>query len=119
MIDHVTIPVSDLTRSKRFYTQAFKALGYTLSFGEKGSYWAYDINNGLFEIYQSEKKIVTPAHVAFRVKTKKQIRAFYDAAIRAGGKDNGAPGPCPEYTTTYYAAFVFDPDGHNVEVMLQ
>lgn len=118
MIDHVSIKVRDLEKSKVFYTKAFKPLGYVISFGKGGGFWAFDIGEGLFEIIQSRNKTITPVHVAFRVKVRKEVRAFHSAALRAGGKDNGAPGSCPEYTPNYYASFVFDLDGHNIEVMI-
>jgi len=119
MLDHVSINVSDLARSKTFYEQTFASIGYAVSFGEDGDMWAFDITDGLFEIIQSKNGgAVTPVHVAFRVANKEQVHAFYEAAMAAGGKDNGAPGPCPEYTLNYYACFVFDPDGNNIEAMV-
>lgn len=119
MIDHVTIAVSDLERSKKFYEQAFRPLGYKVSFGEKGVFWAFDMGKGLFEICQSDNlnKDLTPFHIAFRVKSHKQVQDFFDAALSAGAKDNGAPGPRPQYTENYYACFVLDPDGHNIEAV--
>src|SRR3989344_788842 len=119
MIDHVMIEVSNLKKSKDFYEKAFQHLGYKIAFGEEGIFWAFNIGEGLFEIMQSEsKKVINTVHIAFKVKNKEQIHKFYEAAIKAGGKDNGKPGPCPEYTKTYYASFVFDLDGHNVEAMI-
>jgi predicted lactoylglutathione lyase len=56
-------------------------------------------------------------HVAFRVPTRKLVDQFYSAAISAGGRDNGAPGPRPHYHADYYGAFVLDPDGHNIEAV--
>jgi catechol 2,3-dioxygenase-like lactoylglutathione lyase family enzyme len=67
-------------------------------------------------LYQTEEK---PAHLhlAFTAENRQQVEAFYRAAMEAGGKDNGAPGLCPEYHANYYAAFVIGPDGHNIEVV--
>lgn len=119
MIDHISIKVRNLAKSRKFYESAFKPLGYKVVFGEGEQYWAFDIGNGLFEIIQtSSKKPITRVHVAFRVKNKNEVKAFYKAALKAGGKDNGAPGPCPEYTPNYYASFILDPDGHNIEAMV-
>jgi catechol 2,3-dioxygenase-like lactoylglutathione lyase family enzyme len=119
MIDHVTLAVSDLQRSKLFYEKAFAPLGYRLAFGEDGRFWAFDIDDGLFEIQQSPAEPpLTRVHVALRVKSKADVDAFYGAALAAGAQDNGAPGPRQHYTPTYYAAFVLDPDGYNIEAMI-
>jgi catechol 2,3-dioxygenase-like lactoylglutathione lyase family enzyme len=119
MIDHVTIAVSDLRRSKLFYEKAFAALGYRLAFGEEGVFWAFDVDDGLFEIMQSPTKPpLTRVHVALRVKSKADVDEFYRAALAAGAKDNGPPGPRPQYTPNYYACFILDPDGYNIEAMI-
>ncbi|PBB21947.1 VOC family protein [Mesorhizobium sp. WSM4313] len=120
MIDHITIEVSDLDKSKLFYEQAFAPLGYRLSFGKEGVFWAFDVGDGcLFEIQSTdEKPPLTRLHVAFRVRSKAEVEAFYRAALDAGAADNGAPGPRPDYTEHYYACFVLDPDGYNIEAMI-
>lgn len=119
MIDHVTIAVSDLAASRRFYEQAFAPLGYTVAFGEDGVFWAFDIGDGLFEIKQAESDgPLTRVHVAFRVGSREQVAAFYEAAMAAGARDNGAPGPRPAYTENYYACFVLDPNAYNIEAMI-
>jgi catechol 2,3-dioxygenase-like lactoylglutathione lyase family enzyme len=119
MIDHVTISVSDLEQSRKFYEQAFRPLGYKLAFGEQGKFWAFDLGKGfLFEICSSKTKgALTSFHIAFRAPSQQKVHEFYDAALLAGAKDNGAPGPRPQYTENYYACFVHDPDGHNIEAM--
>jgi len=117
MIDHVDIPVSDLEESRAFYEKAFLPLGFKVSFGEKGRFWAFDLaGQGLFEIHQ-EKDSFTKIHIAFRVQSRDSVHAFYESAMGAGAKDNGGPGPRPNYTPDYYACFIFDPDGHNIEAM--
>lgn len=119
MIDHVTLQVSDLARSKLFYEKAFAGLGYRIAFGKEGIFWAFDIDDGLFEIMQSEASPpLTRVHVALRVKSKADVDEFHRAALAAGGRDNGPPGPRPEYTPNYYASFVLDPDGYNIEAMI-
>ena len=118
MIDHVTIFVSDLERSKVFYEKAFSPLGYKIAFGEASRFWAFDIGQGLFEIAQMEVKgPITSSHIAFRVDSHEKVNSFHLAALMAGAKDYGAPGPRPHYTPNYYASFILDPDGHNIEAM--
>ena len=119
MIDHITIAVGDLQKSKLFYERAFEPLGYRLSFGKEGVFWAFDVGGSLFEIqHTDDKPPLTRLHVAFRVQSRAQVEAFYRAALEAGARDNGAPGPRPEYEENYYACFVLDPDGYNIEAML-
>lgn len=119
MLDHIGINVTDLAKSKAFYEQALKPLGYTISFGTEGEHWAFDIKDGLLEIYQADHPApLTPVHVAFRAKSKAEVDAFHQAALAAGATDNGAPAPRPQYTPGYYGAFVLDPDGHNIEAMV-
>ena len=123
MIDHTGVTVSDFATSKAFYVAALQPIGYELllefpasvtgrtdvaGFGEppKADFW---IGRG---------KPNDPAlHVAFRVNRRALVDAFYHAALAAGGRDNGAPGPRPHYHQDYYGAFVLDPDGHNIEVV--
>ena len=122
MLDHVGFPITDYQRSKAFYEKALAPLGYALvwevpqtgngekaaGFGAKGKpdFW---IGEG--------QPNVPPIHVAFRAESRAQVEAFYKAAIAAGGKDNGAPGLRSDYAPNYYAAFLLDPDGHNVEAV--
>lgn len=124
-LSHIGIPVSDIGRAKAFYEAALAPLGMAITmevgpeliesggtaigFGEPGS-------NGLFWIGDNEK-VGEGVHVAFEAESRAQVDAFYKAAIGAGGKDNGAPGPRPHYGPNYYAAFVYDPDGANIEAV--
>lgn len=118
MIDHITIFVSDLERSKRFYEAAFLPLHYKVSFGEAPYFWAFDIGKGLFEIAQyGGRTPITSSHIAFRVENHEQVHEFHRAALAAGAQDHGAPGPRPQYTPNYYACFILDPDGHNIEAV--
>ena len=127
MIDHTGVIVADVARSRSFYEAALAPIGYAvlaeipvavtqstdvIGFGEppKPDFWisgataARPVNH-------------PPLHVAFRVTNRAQVDAFYHAAIAAGGRDNGAPGPRPHYHPHYYGAFVLDPDGHNIEAV--
>ena len=119
MIDHVTIQVSNVAKSKIFYEKAFKALSYKLSFGEDDIFYAFDLgDNYLFEIAQYKgETTITSSHIAFRVNSIEEVNEFYEAALQAGAKDNGKPGLRPEYADNYYACFVYDPDGHNIEAV--
>ncbi|TGS15996.1 VOC family protein [Mesorhizobium sp. M2E.F.Ca.ET.209.01.1.1] len=120
MIGHITIEVSNLAKSKLFYEQAFSPLNYSLAFGKKGVFWAFNVGNGcLFEIQSTgEKPPLTRLHVAFRVKSKAEVDVFHRAALEAGATDNGATGPRPGYGPNYYACFVLDPDGYNIQAMI-
>ena len=119
MIDHVTIRVAHLSESSAFYEKVLAPFSYKVIFGDENIFWAFDIGNGaLFEIAKHEgHERITSSHIAFRAKNQQVVEQFYQAAIEAGGKCNGAPGPRPQYTSTYYAAFVHDPDGHNIEAV--
>ena len=119
MIDHLTVGVSDLSRSRAFYIQALLPLG----FSQIGPWREGDseIEFGLEEAPDFAISTVyatgAPVHVAFAADRREQVDAFHAAAIAAGGRDNGAPGLRPEYSDSYYGAFVLDPDGHNVEAV--
>ena len=123
MIDHTGLIVRDYSLSRDFYLSTLGAIGYELmneipasvtghtdvaGFGEAGKpdFW---ISKG------SPNK--PPTHIAFRVTSRALVDAFYHAAIKAGGQDNGPPGLRPHYHPDYYGAFVLDPDGHNIEAV--
>jgi catechol 2,3-dioxygenase-like lactoylglutathione lyase family enzyme len=110
MIDHVGIPVSDYARSKDFDVQALAPLGFELvmEFDGRVGGFARD-EKPRFWIHQGET--AGGVHVAFRANSKDDVHAFHEAALAAGGTDNGGPGLREHYHPTYYAAFVHDPDG--------
>lgn len=111
--------VSDLEKSRVFYERAFDPLAYRRTFRKEGVFWAFDVGGSLLEIqHTDDKPPLTRLHVAFRVRSRSEVEAFYRAALEAGAQDNGAPGPRPEYEENYYACFVLDPDGYNIEAML-
>jgi catechol 2,3-dioxygenase-like lactoylglutathione lyase family enzyme len=116
MLDHVAVEVADLDVGKAFYSAALAPLGYTLAMEFDGAAgFASPEGNPDFWLYRGQPGSGT--HVAFRTQERQVVHAFHDAALAAGGKDNGAPGPRPHYTPTYYAAFVHCPDGHNIEAV--
>lgn len=114
MIAHTTLPVRDFAKSKAFYTDVLAQLGYRQNMEEGESAGFNDGKNTDFWI--SSEKTVVPTHLAFRARGRKQVEAFHRAALSAGAKDNGAPG-YREYSPGYYAAFVIDPDGNNIEAV--
>jgi catechol 2,3-dioxygenase-like lactoylglutathione lyase family enzyme len=117
MFDHVVFGVSDYEASKAFYLKALEPLGVAL-LAENALGVELGIPKGQSSLclFQAEER---PArlHIAFRADNRQQVEAFYRAALEAGGKDNGAPGLRPQYHANYYAAFVIDPDGHNIELV--
>ena len=123
MIDHVGFPVSDFARAKAFYTNALPPLDYRLVMevtqeqndGDPSAGFGADGKPDFW--IGGEGGLNKPLHVAILAKDRAAVDAFYKAAIAAGGRDNGAPGIRPHYHPNYYAAFVFDPDGHNVEAV--
>ena len=116
MIDHMGIPVSDLERSIAFYTKALAPLGYELIKKYEGFAAGFGIG-GKPDFWLGKGDVKQGIHVAFRASGRANVREFYDAAIAAGGKDNGPPGTRPMYHEHYYGGFVHDPDGHNIEAV--
>lgn len=124
MIDHLGILVSDIARSRAFYEAALGALGMSVQMevgqdktGDGTTALGFGIpGEKIFWIGDGEK-VGQGLHVAFRADQREQVDQFHAAGLNAGGKDNGAPGPRPNYGPDYYAAFVYDPDGANIEAV--
>jgi catechol 2,3-dioxygenase-like lactoylglutathione lyase family enzyme len=115
MIDHTAVNVSDLAASKRFYEQALEPLGYSLIF-EVGEFLGFaDGPSPSFGVVRRDP--VGGGHVAFSCSDRPTVDAFYRAAVGAGGTDNGPPGVREHYHENYYAAFVRDADGNNIEAV--
>ena len=116
MLDHIGIRVKDFAKSRRFFLEALAPLGYGVvmefenatgfGIGGKPDFWI-----------AADPAPTTPLHIAFASPDRKTVAAFYSAALAAGGRDNGAPGIREHYHPNYYGAFVFDPDGNNVEAV--
>ena len=119
MIDHLALDVSDIARSRTFYAAALAPLGYSIQAEERdgaATVVMFGVKEPEFVIADKERP-GEGNHVAFRAETRGQVDAFHAAALAAGGRDNGAPGVRERYGPTYYAAFVFDPDGFNIEAV--
>lgn len=116
IIDHIGITVSNFSGSKAFYTRTLAPLGIEVV--KDGEGWALFGKDGKGEFWIGEYgDAPKPIHIAFAAADRAQVQAFYDAAIGAGGRDNGAPGLRGHYHPDYFGAFVFDPDGHNIEAV--
>lgn len=122
-IDHTSLSVSDIAAAKAFYSAALKPLGITVLMEfPKAVTGNVDVaglgaNGKPFFWLADAGKTTPPVHIAFAANSRAEVDAFYEAAIAAGGKDNGAPGIRAIYHPTYYGAFVLDADGHNVEAV--
>jgi catechol 2,3-dioxygenase-like lactoylglutathione lyase family enzyme len=125
ILDHLTVNVRDYARSKAFYAQALAPLGITLAMeygeacgfgrGPKPDLWI-SARPASFQTAE-QMATITPVHLAFAARSRDEVDAFHRAALAAGGRDFGAPGPRPQYHPNYYGAFILDPDGHNIEAV--
>ena len=114
-IDHISIGVSDLAASRAFYEGALAPLGYEVARASDDSVVLRGDGDTLL-ILTTNRPVLTGQHFAFAA-DHAAIDAFHPAALAAGGTDNGGPGPREAYSPTYYAAFVYDPDGNNIEAV--
>jgi catechol 2,3-dioxygenase-like lactoylglutathione lyase family enzyme len=118
MLDHVSIGVSDITASKRFYDAALQPLGYRCQY-EDAAMLGYGANETALWLNATGRPVPrdpkSGLHFSFAAPTQASVDAFHAAALAAGGSDNGPPGPRPDYGPGYYAAFVIDPDGYRIE----
>jgi len=111
LIDHIHLRAHDLDASKRFYRAVLQSLGKAEAIHETADHFSAD------ELWIDRADgPVSKVHLAFQAASQEAVKAFYDAALAAGGKDNGGPGERP-YHPGYYGAFVFDPDGNNIEAV--
>lgn len=120
MFDHVQIKVGDLEASRSFYEAVLGALGYAVVFEIPGVVVGIGSNpHDMFEIRQAaaDAPISRAAHIAFVAPTEQAVRAFHSTALAHGATDNGGPGLRPHYEEGYFAAFVIDPNGHNIEAV--
>ena len=116
IIDHIGLAVSDYQKSKQFFSQVLAPLGIGVVTEVHG--WTGLGKSGKAEFWFGQHSSPqSPMHIAFGAENRAQVRAFHEAALRAGATDNGAPGIGEIYHPNYYGAFVIGPDGHNIEVV--
>jgi catechol 2,3-dioxygenase-like lactoylglutathione lyase family enzyme len=116
LIDHVQLVVRDLEASRAFYTAVLEVLQVPMGGEADGFFWADEFCVSTADSDAAQGKLTGPTHVAFQAADRAMVDAFHKAALAHGGKDNGAPGERP-YHPGYYAAFVRDPDGNNIEAV--
>jgi catechol 2,3-dioxygenase-like lactoylglutathione lyase family enzyme len=117
MLDHVSLGVRDFEQSKKFYDEALRPLGIERLYAEGPTAAGYGAGRKAFFWIGQRDASQTGTHVAFVAEDRETVDRFYQTALAAGGRDNGAPGLRPHYHANYYGAFVLDPDGHNVEAV--
>jgi len=116
ILDHIGLAVRDFAKSATFFRRALAPLGIQTVLEGEG--WAMLGKDGRPEFWIGVHGIPPgPIHLAFAAENRDQVREFHRAALAAGGRDNGAPGVRARYHPDYYGAFVFDPDGHNIEAV--
>jgi catechol 2,3-dioxygenase-like lactoylglutathione lyase family enzyme len=117
MLDHVSLKVADFPASLAFYKAVFQPLGIALLYGDGESYAGFGIAPNAFFWINKAGLPGTGTHISFSVNNRAAVDSFHKMALAAGAKDNGAPGLRPHYHPDYYGAFVFDPDGYNIEAV--
>lgn len=116
LIDHVHLVVKDLAAARRFYEAAFEALGLTVEHEGPGFFGCDELYVSTAEAH-ADFHLTGRAHIAFQALDQAMVQRFHQAVLKAGGRDNGAPGFREKYHPGYYAAFTLDPDGNNIEAV--
>ena len=116
LVDHIQLVVRDLPASQRFYEAVLDTLGVPLGGKGEGFFWADELFVSTADSKAAQGHLTGRVHLAFQAKDRAAVDAFHRAALTHGGRDNGAPGERP-YHPGYYAAFVIDPDGNNIEAV--
>jgi predicted lactoylglutathione lyase len=114
MFHHIGIYVKNMEKSKNFYIEILKTIGYELN-ADYGVYCGF--NNFKFGIAEAKNSNITNSHIAFNANNRNDVDSFYKKALEHGAKDNGKPGIRKQYGNNYYAAFVYDYDGNNIEIV--
>jgi catechol 2,3-dioxygenase-like lactoylglutathione lyase family enzyme len=117
LIDHIQLIVRDIDASRRFYEAVFAAIGIPIAGEGKDYFWADELFISTADSEAAAGKLTGRHHIAFQTKDRAMVDAFYEAGLAAGGKDNGKPGERERYHPGYYAAFLLDPDGNNIEAV--
>ncbi|RYD64782.1 MAG: VOC family protein [Sphingomonadales bacterium] len=117
LIDHIQLVVKDLEASRRFYEALLGVLDVPVSGTEQGFFWSDELVISAADSDAAEGKLTGRVHLAFQAKDRATVDAWYRAGLAAGGSDHGAPGERAQYHPGYYAAFLLDPDGNNVEAV--
>ena len=117
LIDHLQLVVRDIDASRRFYEAVFGVLGVPIGGSGDDHFWADELFVSAVDSIAAAGRPTGRCHLAFQAKDRAMVEAFHTAGLAAGGTDNGAPGVRPHYHPNYYAAFVLDPDGRNVEAV--
>ena len=116
LIDHIQLVVRDLAASHAFYAAVFDSLGIPMAEATKEYFWADELFVSTADNENAQGELTGRHHLAFQAQSQEMVDAFYQAALAHGGRDNGAPGE-RQYHPGYYAAFVLDPDGNNIEAV--
>jgi len=116
LIDHLQLVVADLAASRRFYAAVLEVLGVPIGGSGDGYFWADELFVSTADSIAAAGKLTGRHHLAFQAKDRDTVDAFHKAGLAAGGKNNGEPGDRP-YHPGYYAAFLLDPDGNNIEAV--
>jgi len=116
LIDHLQLVVSDFELSRRFYAAVLDVLKVPISGSGEGFFWADELVVSAADSEAAQGHLTGRCHIAFQARDRAMVEAFYKAGLANGGKDNGAPGLRP-YHPDYYAAFLLDPDGNNIEAV--
>ncbi len=117
LIDHIGLVVRDLPASKAFYTAVFNALKIPIGGSDDKNFWADELFISAPGSAEVQGALTGRVHLAFQAEDQAMVNAFYEAAMTHGGRDNGPPGERTAYHAGYYAAFVLDPDGNNIEAV--
>jgi catechol 2,3-dioxygenase-like lactoylglutathione lyase family enzyme len=116
LIDHIQLVVADLPAARTFYEAIFATLGIPIAGSGDNYFWADELFISTADCAEAQGSVTGRHHLAFQARNPAMVDAFYTAALASGGKDNGAPGE-RNYHPGYYAAFVLDPAGNNIEAV--